>query len=226
MSAHSHQLAEAAKKSTTWKIEMPSASAYDYYDSDDSLPTSPKPRPRSSSWPTPRRILSRIRRSRPLIIVALSIFAIYYYFQNYHHHLFPPVHAPSLRYKNVNWRYYAYSQYATDSHYLCNSVMVFEALDRLGSKADRILMYPELWDSKMGNKTHRDSQLLAKARDQYGVKLIPVKVLRFPRVDKEGNEGTTSSLTISSSHPLSKAKPPRRSPRIHLVHLPNQTPHL
>ena len=52
--------------------------------------------------------------------------------------------------------------------------MVFEALDRLGSKADKILFYPDDWDLEITTKTDRDSQLLVMARDKYGVKLIPV----------------------------------------------------
>jgi len=59
--------------------------------------------------------------------------------------------------------------------------MVFEALERLGSRAERILMYPEEWDTDVANKDDRDSQLLLKARDEYGAKLLPVKVKKFQR---------------------------------------------
>ncbi len=38
---------------------------------------------------------------------------------------------------DVNWSRFAYVQYVTNSAYLCNSVMLFETLHRLGSKADR-----------------------------------------------------------------------------------------
>ncbi len=54
--------------------------------------------------------------------------------------------------------------------------MVFEALSRLGSKADRILFYPEDWDTEISDTRDRDSQLLVKARDWYNVKLIPVQM--------------------------------------------------
>ncbi len=54
--------------------------------------------------------------------------------------------------------------------------MVFEALSRLGSRADRILFYPEEWDTEIASPTDRDSQLLVKARDWYNVKLIPVEM--------------------------------------------------
>ena len=54
--------------------------------------------------------------------------------------------------------------------------MVFEALQRLGSKADRILLYPKQMDLEVANSTDRDSQLLVMARDRFGVKLVPVEV--------------------------------------------------
>ena len=64
--------------------------------------------------------------------------------------------------------------------------MVFETLDRLGSKADRILLYPREWDVDIANTSDRDSQLLVKARDWYKVKLIPVDVLEAE--DRKGEE--------------------------------------
>ena len=87
-----------------------------------------------------------------------------------------PKHAPSLRYKNVDWSRYVYFQYATSTANLCNSVMLFEALSRLGSKADRILLYPEKWDTQIESRSDRDSQLLVKARDWYNVRLVPVDI--------------------------------------------------
>jgi len=163
---------------------------HDYYDSDDSLPTSPKPKHHrgSPSRPSLKQLYRHFLRSRGFIYLAAALFAFYYYSTHFHRRLFRPSHAPSLRYKNVDWRYYAYSQYATDRHYLCNSVMVFEALERLGSRAERILMYPEEWDTEIANKSDRDSQLLVKARDEYGVKLLPVQVRKFQRKG-EGETG-------------------------------------
>ncbi|KAK0738622.1 nucleotide-diphospho-sugar transferase [Schizothecium vesticola] len=44
---------------------------------------------------------------------------------------------------NTDWSRFAYVQYVTNSAYLCNSVMLFETLHRLGtSRADRVMMYP------------------------------------------------------------------------------------
>ena len=77
----------------------------------------------------------------------------------------------------VDWSRFAVSQYATDSATLCNAVMVFESLERLGSKAERVLLYPREWDTTVENAVDRDSQLLILARDQYRVKLKPIELL-------------------------------------------------
>lgn len=86
-------------------------------------------------------------------------------------HIYPNKHY--LLKDDIDWSKYAYAQYATTTEYLCNSVMIFEALDRLGSKASRVLMYPSTIDIDSINV---DSQLLLKARDDYNVKLVQVEL--------------------------------------------------
>jgi hypothetical protein len=78
---------------------------------------------------------------------------------------------------HVNWSSFAYAQYATNADYLCNSVMLFETLHRLQSKADRLLMYPSNYLIDELDST-RESWLLRKARDEFDVKLVPVEVQR------------------------------------------------
>lgn len=84
--------------------------------------------------------------------------------------------SPYLNYDAIDWSRYAYTQYVTSDEYLCNSVMVFEALHRLGSRADRILFYPQDWDTFVAGPRDRTSQLLLLARDKYGVQLEPIEV--------------------------------------------------
>lgn len=80
---------------------------------------------------------------------------------------------------HINWSRYAYTQYVTNAAYLCNSVMIFETLFRLGSKADRLMMYPEtMMDPRATEGTTDETKLLIKARDKYKVKLQPVAVQR------------------------------------------------
>lgn len=77
----------------------------------------------------------------------------------------------------TKWSNFAYSLYATDSATLCHALLVFDALARLGSKADRALFFPEHWDTEVTSSKDRDSQLLVLARDLYKVKLHPVRLL-------------------------------------------------
>jgi hypothetical protein len=51
--------------------------------------------------------------------------------------------------------------------------MIFETLHRLGSKADRLMLYPSNF-----NLTSEDfsGRLLLQARDKYGAKLVPIEV--------------------------------------------------
>ncbi len=80
--------------------------------------------------------------------------------------------------KVLNWSRFAYVQYATDIEYICSSVMLFETLHRLGSKADRLLMYPHtLWDNTQA------AGLLIDARDKYNAKLVPISVLHRMSTD-------------------------------------------
>ena len=141
---------------------------------------------RLSHAPAPQSFLRR--RSRWLY--ALLALLLLYLWRSSSISLLPPrapIHQPSLRYKNVVWSRYAYSQYATSSPYLCNAVMVFEALSRLGSKADRILFYPQEWDLEIESTSDRDSQLLVIARDRYDVKLLPVAI---PKADDDAWNGS------------------------------------
>lgn len=73
-----------------------------------------------------------------------------------------------------DWSKYAYSLYATDAEYLCNAIMVFDDLRQYGSKAQRLLLYADTLDASDGES--REGRLLAKARDELGVKLQPVQV--------------------------------------------------
>lgn len=83
----------------------------------------------------------------------------------------------------VNWSRFAYVQYATSSAYLCNSLMLFEILDQLGCRADRLMMYPVHWTPRDGAENNHsqaspESRLLTIAQDKFGVRLEPIKVVR------------------------------------------------
>ena len=57
-------------------------------------------------------------------------------------------------------------------------MLLFDALAKYGSEADRVLFYPDYWDLEIADSKDRDSQLLVMARDEYKVKLHPIKLLK------------------------------------------------
>lgn len=62
--------------------------------------------------------------------------------------------------------------------------MMFESLHRLGSKADRVLLYPQDWELYPKPKTW-ESMFLRQAQDDYKVHIVPVR----PQHSESG-EGT------------------------------------
>lgn len=78
---------------------------------------------------------------------------------------------------STQWSKNAYSLYATDSATLCHALILFDALAKYGSKADRVLFYPKHWDLVVHDSKDRDSQLLVMARDKYKVKLHPITLM-------------------------------------------------
>ena len=98
---------------------------------------------------------------------------------------------------DVDWDLFAYTQYVTDQNYLCNSVMLFETLDRLGSEADRVMMYPESMHFDQ-NDDSKVSELLIKAQDEYDVKLVPVQVQHRSSGDRESFSILQLSFLLSA----------------------------
>ncbi|KAJ5575969.1 hypothetical protein N7535_002895 [Penicillium sp. DV-2018c] len=98
----------------------------------------------------------------------------------------------------VNWSRFAYTQYVTNTAYLCNSVMLFETLHRLNSKPDRVMMYPSEF-SLDENSAEPESRLLRKARDEYNVKLVPIKVRSRPSGDDTWAESFTKLLAFNQT---------------------------
>ncbi|KAK4665322.1 hypothetical protein QC763_400920 [Podospora pseudopauciseta] len=112
-----------------------------------------------------------------------------------------------VREDEVDWSKFAYLQYVTNSHYLCNSVMLFGQLHQHGSKADRVMMYPEgMFNLEVseaagrgkGGKRH-DIELLNKARDDFNVKLVPVSVQHRATADSTWAESFTKLLAFNQT---------------------------
>lgn len=103
---------------------------------------------------------------------------------------------PQLVQMTVDWRKFAYVQYATVPDYLCNSVLIFASLNETDSKADRVLLYPSTWSADVSRSNSVETRLLAIARDEYRVILKPIKVQKKNSAD----------CTPHPPHPLSPLK--------------------
>lgn len=134
----------------------------------------------------------QLRRIRTWVAVALLVLFILWQRRERP----PPPPLPHIHYDEVDWSRFAYTQYATNEVYMCNCLMVFEALHRLGSKADRVLFYPEEWDLVVEDERDRVSQLLLEAKHKYNVLLIPIKIegVQNPAGELDSRCGNRPSL--------------------------------
>ncbi|PWY68927.1 nucleotide-diphospho-sugar transferase [Aspergillus eucalypticola CBS 122712] len=128
--------------------------------------------PEEPCWSIIKRQLRYLKRPRAW----LAIFVFVLFVLLLRREKPPPPPLPHIDYDRVDWSLYAYSQYATSSPYLCNALIVFDTLQRLGSRAQRVLFYPENWDVLVDDDRDRDSQLLAMAQEKYNVLLVPIDV--------------------------------------------------
>ena len=98
----------------------------------------------------------------------------------------------------TDWSRFAYVQYVTNGPYLCNSIMLFERLNKLGSKADRVLLYPQHMsaDETEGNE---DGTLLRKARDEYGAILKPIQIQHKNSADSTWADSFTKLLVFNQT---------------------------
>ncbi len=165
------------------------------------LDDSENPNPRSPTFPTTAIVL--ISRALLLIIVASYFYTLISWNLSA-----SPVSLPSIARSAINgidldlvkidWSRFAYAQYVTTPAYLCNSVMIFESLHRLGARADKLMMYPHQWDVSPENDNF-ESRMLRKARDEYGVGLAPIEVLRSEDPESTWAECFTKLLVFNQT---------------------------
>ncbi|KAL4915441.1 nucleotide-diphospho-sugar transferase [Aspergillus aurantiobrunneus] len=114
----------------------------------------------------------QLRRIRTWVFIFVLILFILFFRRE---QAAPPA-LPHINYDLVDWSRYAYSQYATSSPYLCNAVLVFDTLEKLGSRAQRVLYYPKHWDVIVESDHDRDRQLLRLAKNKYKAMLVPIEL--------------------------------------------------
>ncbi|MCJ1251872.1 N-acetylglucosaminyltransferase [Trapelia coarctata] len=99
----------------------------------------------------------------------------------------------------VDWSRFAYVQYVTDIPYLCNSVMIFATLEKLGCRSERLMMYPEDWKVDDPSVLGDDVRLVRLARDKYNVNLQPVHVQTRGSGDPTWASSYTKLLAINQT---------------------------
>ncbi|PYI30239.1 nucleotide-diphospho-sugar transferase [Aspergillus indologenus CBS 114.80] len=97
---------------------------------------------------------------------------------------------------DIDWSRFAYVQYATNTAYLCNSVMMFERLHQLQSRPDRVLMYPSHLDPE---RDSIEGALLRKMQAQYRVRLVPIDVQSRSSSDVTWAESYTKLLAFNQT---------------------------
>ncbi len=136
-------------------------------------------RDESLTKPSTYTVWSRSRRSCMLVTVATCIsisISLWYVSDVLRARHSPLTGSTAYDTDTVDWSRFAYTQYVTNVDYLCNSVMLFQILHHLGSRADRLMLYPNTMHyDKTDNK--KEAELLLKARDLYNVQLVPVQVM-------------------------------------------------
>lgn len=153
----------------------------------------PYSHPPDSSLSSSNTIGFYLRKYRAAILTVTIILLFFFYRRSsgdVHAELPPPPPAPPV---TNDWSRFAYVQYATDVHSLCNAYMVFESLHRLGSKAERVLLFPKEWNAETEDEADRSSQLLARANRLYNVRLYPMEVLGLDGVVPPGTLEEPSS---------------------------------
>ncbi|KAI9684121.1 MAG: N-acetylglucosaminyltransferase [Trizodia sp. TS-e1964] len=140
----------------------------------------------------------RVRLIGVASLLTLFLFAQYPSLHSFRYSSLEPTSPPPATLGTVDWSQFAYAQYVTNTAYLCNSVMLFEALHRLGSRADRLMLYPSYFDTSP-NPNSQERRLLDLARNTYGAKLVPVSVQRRPGGDGTWAESYTKLLAFNQT---------------------------
>ncbi|PYH84187.1 nucleotide-diphospho-sugar transferase [Aspergillus uvarum CBS 121591] len=102
----------------------------------------------------------------------------------------------TLSRRDIDWSRFAYVQYATNTAYLCNSVMMFERLHQLQSQPDRVLMYPSCLDPEMDSI---EGELLRKMQAHYRARLVPIDVQSRISSDVTWAESSTKLLAFNQT---------------------------
>ncbi|TAQ89594.1 hypothetical protein B7494_g2063 [Chlorociboria aeruginascens] len=103
-------------------------------------------------------------------------------------------------FKGLDWQKYAYVTYVTREDLLCNAVMILESLERLGSRAQRVMLIPDMGEFSTGDTGEKDTVvkgLLDLAENKYRAKLERVKILSKEMTYAKWKESYTKLLALN-----------------------------
>lgn len=84
---------------------------------------------------------------------------------------------------SIDWSKLYYVQYVTSPEYLCNALMVWSQIEEIGSRAQRMMLYPSTWDPDEIDDYSPSldytpvARLLQEAQSKYFVKIQPVDIM-------------------------------------------------
>ncbi|CAG8954075.1 hypothetical protein HYFRA_00009176 [Hymenoscyphus fraxineus] len=115
-----------------------------------------------------------------------------------------PTSRTGREFEGLQWERMAYVTYVTKAEVLCNAVMIFEALKRVGSRARRVMIIPdseefrtEGYGSRSALKDEVVKRLLKVAVEKYGVTLVRVRVVRRRIAYDDWRESYTKLLAFN-----------------------------
>ncbi|KAK6517400.1 N-acetylglucosaminyltransferase [Arthrobotrys megalospora] len=109
-----------------------------------------------------------------------------------------------LQREREKYRSVGYVQLVNDLTSVCSAVLTFNDLDRVNSKASRILIYPESWDMQLdiSESQQREAQkVLATQEKTLNSKRKPAKTAKKQKA-KKGKKDTTKSHDEEATNPL------------------------
>jgi hypothetical protein len=98
--------------------------------------------------------------------------------------IIPDEKEAKIRLSTLDWEKHAYVTYVTHHEVLCNAVMMFESLKRLGSKAKMVMLIPDTEEFALEGYGSRSAtadatvKRLLRGTVEEGVELVRVRVLR------------------------------------------------
>lgn len=142
-----------------------------------------------------RRLRALISAATIQVILILFLILLLVRFVLHNNHdpePLPPMPGPITTVDDpaIDWFKFAYVQYVTSPEYLCSALMLWSQVETIGSRAQRLMLYPSHWileetDDTLPSKPLTPiARLLKQVQTDYYVKLQPVEVLHQNHTDR------------------------------------------